>query len=306
LLIAVALKQTKELEMKTQTEVQQPEPVVVIQPTQVPLVKTSPLPPPLPPIKPTAPTLTRKQVPLVIPKADRLVINLQEDSSSDEEYGDEDNVVNSITALLKSARQTVEQKDAASTQGAPSAAVAQDMSLLPQNKQEEYQRLKMELVRRENMRLQQQQPTTSPTSSRNLMLTQSQSDNIPKKSSDHQTVDNPSIIVPPSSEMPSSLPAAPVRANTNPVAISVDSYQGSSVVLKTVVPISSPENGAKENRLAKNSSVIQKSSSVSSVSNLPTQSSAPVKSPQVKPAESAASVAKMAVIKEQLAKKKYV
>lgn len=290
--------------MKTQTEVQQPEPVVNNQPTQVPLVKTAPLPPS---VKPTAPTLTRKQVPLVIPKADRLVINLQEDSSSEEDDGDEDNVVNSITALLKSARQTVEQKDAASTQAAPSAALAQDMSLLPQNKQEEYQRLKMELVRREKMRL-QHQPSTSPTGSRNLMLTQSQSDNIPKKSSGHQTIDSPSTIVPSSSAMPPSLPAAPVRTNTNPVAISADSHQGSSVDNKSVVPMSSPENNAKENRLSKNSSVIQKGSSGSSVSNIPTLNSIPVKPPQVasKPAESAASAAKMAVIKEQLAKKKYV
>jgi hypothetical protein len=74
-------------------------------------------------------------------------------------------VQSSITALLKSARQTVEEK---------SSIVPNALSHLPRNQQEEYQRLKQEIVRREKMK--QGASKVSP-------LIQSQSDGLSKMDS---------------------------------------------------------------------------------------------------------------------------
>lgn len=101
--------------------------------------------------------------PIHIPKAERLVIDLRNDSS-DSSDDEDDRVEVSITALLKTARQTVEEKV---------SVIPNALSHLPRNQQEEYQRLKQEILRREN-RLMKQGTTKMST------LIQSQSDNLPK------------------------------------------------------------------------------------------------------------------------------
>lgn len=149
LLIEVARKQTKELEVQMQPEEKD--------------TKAE---------EPAVPNLAferRNQATKIpsksvhIPKADRLVIDLRNDSSDSSD--EDDGVQSSITALLKSARQTVEEK---------SSIVPNALSHLPRNQQEEYQRLKQEIVRREKMK--QGASKASP-------LIQSQSDGLSKMDS---------------------------------------------------------------------------------------------------------------------------
>ncbi|XP_046444069.1 nucleolar protein dao-5-like isoform X3 [Daphnia pulex] len=149
LLIEVARKQTKELEVQMQPEEKD--------------TKAE---------EPAVPNLAferRNQATKIpsksvhIPKADRLVIDLRNDSSDSSD--EDDGVQSSITALLKSARQTVEEK---------SSIVPNALSHLPRNQQEEYQRLKQEIVRREKMK--QGASKVSP-------LIQSQSDGLSKMDS---------------------------------------------------------------------------------------------------------------------------
>ena len=73
----------------------------------------------------------------------KLVINLRDDSSSDSsDHDDGDPIDSSIASLLKSARRTVENKDVVASKAA--------LSHLPHNQQEEYHRLKQEIIRRES------------------------------------------------------------------------------------------------------------------------------------------------------------
>lgn len=148
LLIEVARKQTKELEVQMQPEEKD--------------AKAE---------EPAVPNLAferRNQATKIptksvhIPKADRLVIDLRNDSSDSSD--EDDGVQSSITALLKSARQTVEEK---------SSIVPHALSHLPRNQQEEYQRLKQEIVRRENRLMKQGASKVSPA-------IQSQSDGLSK------------------------------------------------------------------------------------------------------------------------------
>ncbi|XP_057376813.1 nucleolar and coiled-body phosphoprotein 1-like isoform X2 [Daphnia carinata] len=134
LLIEVARKQTKDLEVQMQPE--QKDKRVDEPPLLNPVIERR-NPPTKAPLKP-----------IHIPKADRLVIDLRNDSSDssdDEEY----NMENSISALLKTVRKTVEEKN---------AAIPHALSHLPRNQQEEYQRLKQEIRRRENELLKQGAP----------------------------------------------------------------------------------------------------------------------------------------------------
>lgn len=236
----------------------------------------------------------------VIPKADRLVINLQEDSS-DSSDAEEDSVVNSITALLKSARQTVEkteQRDAAST--------VQDVSALPRNKQEEYQRLKQELIRRQNIRLQQQQNSSSI---RTAMLTQSQTDNIPKTQSPTPASSSTDRL-PVQQSSPSQLPTPAPTSVTLSASSKVPSKKMSSI--QPVPLVQAPamsSSSAKENHRAK------EDHSNSPGTSTPTTSSAALRNdttlpppkaavaPSSKPTDSV-SVARMTAIKEQLVRKK--
>ncbi|KAK4036974.1 hypothetical protein OUZ56_029019 [Daphnia magna] len=149
LLIEVARKQTKDLEVQMQPEQKDKK---VDEPLMLnPVIERRNLPTKVP-LKP-----------IHIPKADRLVIDLRNDSSdsSDEE---EYNVESSIAALLRTARQTVEERN---------AAIPHALSHLPRNQQEEYQRLKQEILRRENQLL-KQGASKVPT------LVLPQLDNIPK------------------------------------------------------------------------------------------------------------------------------
>ena len=145
----MARKQTKELEVQIQPE---PKDVKIDEVVQ-PVVERR--------------TQAAKSAPksIHIPKADRLVIDLRNDSSDSSD--EDDRVEVSITALLKTARQTVEEKV---------SVIPHALSHLPRNQQEEYQRLKQEIVRREN-RLMKQGTSKSST------LVQSQSDNLPKNDS---------------------------------------------------------------------------------------------------------------------------
>lgn len=98
---------------------------------------------------------------LVIPKADRLVIDLRDDSSDsddeeEEEEKERDRVEVSIANLLKTARQTVEEKV---------AVLPHALSHLPRNQQEEYQRLKQEILRREKFQSMNKQPAANPVKS---------------------------------------------------------------------------------------------------------------------------------------------
>ena len=124
-MIEVARKQTKELDMRVQPEVK----------TQGPE-----------PAKPVVPKKVSNPASLLFPVT-KLVIDLRDDSSSDSDHDGEeswirDSIGPSIDSLLKSARQTVENKDVVM-----SKALSQ---FLPHNQQEEYNRLKQEIVRREN------------------------------------------------------------------------------------------------------------------------------------------------------------
>jgi len=96
--------------------------------------------------KPVAPKKVSNPASLLFPVT-KLVIDLRDDSSSDSDHDGEeswmrDSIGPSIDSLLKSARQTVENKDVVM-----SKALSQ---FLPHNQQEEYNRLKQEIVRREN------------------------------------------------------------------------------------------------------------------------------------------------------------
>lgn len=94
------------------------------------------------PAKPVALKKTSNPASLLFP-IPKLVIDLRDDSSDDgEESWIRDPIGSSIDSLLKSARQTVENKDTVM-----SKALSQ---FLPHNQQEEYNRLKQEIVRRES------------------------------------------------------------------------------------------------------------------------------------------------------------
>lgn len=151
LLIEVARKQTKELEVQMQP---QEKGVKAEEPVMLNLVFER---------RNQATKIPSKCV--QIPKADRLVIDLRNDSSDSSD--EDDGVQSSITALLKSARQTVEEK---------SSIVPHALSHLPRNQQEEYQRLKQEIVRRENQKIKQGASKVSP-------LIQSQSNGLSKMDS---------------------------------------------------------------------------------------------------------------------------
>lgn len=135
MLIEVARKKTKELEMQTSAgkEVEEAQ----VAPKEIPAVT----------VKTTQAPLKKSPTPVHIPIAERLIIDLRNDSSDSEDDGFED----SITAFLKSARQTVESKDVSKEK----SVIPQVLSHLPRNQQEEYQRLKEEIFRRENQRVKQ-------------------------------------------------------------------------------------------------------------------------------------------------------
>ena len=283
----MALKQTKELEKKTAVSQEPAE-------TNVPNGDAAKAPP-APTPRPAAVVKIPSQLP-VIPKADRLVINLQEDSSDSSGSEEEDNVVNSITALLRSARQTVEK-----TEKKEAASTLQDMSVLPRNKQEEYQRLKQELIRRQNIRLQQQEQQTPSPSGRNAMLTQSQSDNIPKCQSPcpaNSTSPQPQSSVSSLSSL-ASTSAAPVANSAGPLKKKLNT--------QSVSPLLSPTaaGGSKENQLAKGNDSNSTGSSIPSSPVAESRNESPAKAAAVTTSNSI-SPARIAAIKEQLTRKRFV
>ena len=152
-----------------------------------------------------------------IPKADRLVIDLRNDSTDDS--SDEDVVGDSITALLKSARQTVEMKDAEN--------VPRALSHLPLHQQEEYQRLKQEIVRRQNRLVNQTAPSPNNQTNLNQLAAISNAERIhspqPPKPDELNTVVKekekqiPDLI--PTNIFPSTTPrvSPPVSSNPAPV-----------------------------------------------------------------------------------------
>jgi hypothetical protein len=165
----------------------------------------------------TAPPL--KNPLLAIPKADRLVIDLRNDSDSSSDEG-ETAVEDSITALLKSARQTVEKK-ADIAQSIPQA-----LSHLPRHQQEEYQRLKQEILRREQNRLLQSQHASSKPATPTGQTEESNSD------------------------VATSTPAASTTSNAAPRVIVANIPQQPAASKMAVAPVSStlqPEEVAKEN-----------------------------------------------------------
>lgn len=142
LLIEVAKKQTMEV-MKPLPSASdlKPEPVAEeTKPVEIKIQKPVP-----------------KVIPLMIPipKAERLIIDLRPDSSDSSSEDEEENAVEcSIDSLLKTARKTVEQKG---------AALPEAMARLPKHRQEEYQRLRQEILRRENNRFLQHSSKASPS-----------------------------------------------------------------------------------------------------------------------------------------------
>lgn len=132
-----------------------------------------------------APMLKRKfNQHVQIPKTDRLVIDLRDDSS---DSSDEDEVVeDAISAFIRSARQSVDQK----TNPASNA-----VSALPLHEQEEYLRLKGEIERRENkalaasassaaaaataQKLRAKSPTDATTGSPNAPVVQKSPEELP-------------------------------------------------------------------------------------------------------------------------------
>lgn len=296
LLIDVAQKQAKELEMRAQSE-KAISKAADIEPIPQSLTPAAPTPHFVAANKNVLVKSSSQQLSsLSIPIADRLVINLGQDSSSDEDDVDE-SVADSITALLKSARQSVEQKDAAKA-----AALVQDMSVLPPNKQEEYQRLKMELERLQNCRLERRRQQQAPTSSsRPVMLTQSQTENLP------------AVPRPPSKEP---LPVATKpRATTvvahvpSPPTTSLSSNSAAPALQSSSSPASSsPASSSKENRLSEQT--VQPTTSAAPAVNSPIVVNAAKKTlsstSPARPAEPPSpSVAKSAAIKDHLLRKKY-
>ena len=144
--------------------------------------------------KPVQPT-KKSSTPIQIPIAERLIIDLRNDSS-DSSDDDDNGFEDSVTALLKSARQTVESKDLTTSQ-----AIPQVLSHLPRNQQEEYQRLKEEIFRRENQRVKGSKPVPSPLMEANndpvantpvdnapVALAPSPKDKVAEKSVEQQSV----------------------------------------------------------------------------------------------------------------------
>lgn len=200
--------------------------------------------------------------PIHIPKAERLVIDLRNDSS-DSSDDEDDRVEVSITALLKTARQTVEEKI---------SVIPNALSHLPRNQQEEYQRLKQEILRREN-RLMKQGATKTST------LVQSQSDNLPKSDDPSENcIDK--LVVPESSLVssisdksntivPTQIDLIPSSASCLPSKPSFDSdiSQKSSPIIPSQ-PVC-PENNAKENQAAHEQNRTSKEDAVQKLQSTP-------------------------------------
>lgn len=162
LLIEVGRKHTKEPEIQASASKQLVEPQTAAKEKPTVAAKTI-----------SAPS-KKSPTPIQIPIAERLIIDLRNDSSESEDDEFED----SITALLKSARQTVESKDVSKEK----SVIPQVLSHLPRNQQEEYQRLKEEIFRRESQRVNRgskQVPSPLPEANNDLPVKSENSSVLP-------------------------------------------------------------------------------------------------------------------------------
>lgn len=212
----MARKQTKDLEVQ-------------VQPDQK--VKKADEPPMMNPVfERRNPPSKVPQKPIHIPKADRLVIDLRDDSS-DSSDDEEDMVESSIVALLKTARQTVDEKN---------SSIPHALSHLPRNQQEEYQRLKQEILRRENLKQGASKvPTPIPA----------QLDNLPKGDSVHQPQESGSISSVLEKTSLASLQIGPLLLMDREQAISSPQPPVQLIKQSAVIPSPtvSPGSNAKEN-----------------------------------------------------------
>jgi hypothetical protein len=237
--------------------------------------------------------------PIHIPKADRLVIDLRNDSSDSSD--EDDGVESSITALLKSARQTVEEK---------SSVIPHALSHLPRNQQEEYQRLKQEIVRRENRLMKQGASKVSA-------LIQSQSDNLPKIDSTSgasiqlllqdpvviTTLSEKSAIVPPQVD---SIPSADQEMSIRSPKHTPDSIVPSAIFLSHSAP---PGNHAKENGKGESATINSGKLDGAAITRPQSTTSTPrpsdgLKKSPMKPNE--LNSPKLIALKQQLIHKKYL
>lgn len=186
--------------------------------------------------------------PLHIPKADRLVIDLRDDSSdsSDEE---QDRVEISIAAFLKTARQSVEEKN---------STIPNALSHLPRNQQEEYQRLKQEIFRRENKLMMQGGSKSSPSQSQSENLAASHP--IPRTCIEQNATQESTLV------SIGNIDNLTVEAVSVPISSSVKpTVQKESSPAVSPQPSAPTENCSKENQLEKklNQSVVSSSSKLS-------------------------------------------
>lgn len=285
MLIEVAKKQTKELEGEIESEQNK---LKFDQPLQPAFEKRN---------------LAQKNIPksIQIPKADRLVIDLRNDSS-DSSDSEDDSVRISIANLLKTARQTVEEKV---------SVIPHAMSHLPRNQQEEYQRLKQEILRRESQLAKQGIPKVT--------LIQSQTDNLPKSDLPAETgIDDglvSSIIV--DSAISKKLHLNPVLPD-NQVVMDCSAHQkpianlSNEKLSSASLPDSSlSQNNSKENEGAENTASIAEKPLKTSVSKLnpSVATSRPadgLKSSRSPSKASDSNSSKLVALKQQLLHKKYL